>query len=373
MKRRVFEPLGMKNSRIHNDAEQVIPHHALSYTVGENNSFRLWLRDKTSPGGNYFVLTSANDLENWAAAFDDTASFISQALVRLKQRARVIPVLPGKNFVFGHKEKKLGPYTAIVHMGVNEYAYLARIPEAKLTVIMSSNQFMPRWALMKNILSEQLAIEKTPAVKPDLTQETVIPRQEELEQLAGLYQWRVPLTFQSYVPRKRFTSFVAGKGILRVAYSETDTLDLVQLSKNKFRDPDYPDVFEFSRPSPDSAIRLVLHTYDGNTIHMEKIGTAIQKPARKELQKLTGIYYSRHLDFYWTLTLNEKDQLVVKRPTISDKVLEPWVGGEFRLMTDYGEYASESWVRFHYDTKGRVTHFTVSHPRLMNHRFDKLP
>ena len=372
LKRRIFQPLGMKDSRIHNHQEDVIPNHAFSYTVGENNTFKLRLKDKTSPGGNYFVLTSANDLEKWAVACADPGSFISAAVDRLKKNARVIPVLPGNNYVFGHKEKILGAYTATVHMGVSEYPYLARVPEEKLTVIMLSNQLLPRWNLMKKVLSEYLKIEAAPVVTPDITREQVTINQQELELLAGLYQWKVPLTFQSYVPRKRFTSFVTGKNVLRVVYSETDTLDLLQLSKNKFRDPEFPDVFMFSQPHPDSAVRLVMYTYDGETIHMEKVKSAIQKPPGKELQKLTGKYYSKHLDFYWTLVLNEKDQLVVKRPTIADRVLEPWVDDEFRLMTDYGEYSSESWVRFHYDEKGNVTHFTVSHPRLMNHRFEKL-
>ena len=372
MKRRVFEPLGMKDSRIHNDQEVVIPNRAFSYTVGAHNNFKLWLKDKTSPGGNYYVLTSANDLEKWAAAYADPGSFISAAVQRLKQDARVIPVLPGNNYVFGHKEKKLGAYTAIVHMGVSEYPYLARVPEEKLTVIMMSNQFLPRWNFMKSVLSECLTVEKTPVTTPDVTQEPVTINQQELALFAGLYQWKVPLTFQSFVPRKRFTSFVAGNGVLRVVYSENDTLDLVQLSKNKFRDPEFPDVFLFSQPHTDSAIRLVLYTYDGDTIHMEKMKAAIQKPGRKELEKLAGKYYSAHLDFYWTLVLNEKDQLVVKRPTIADKVLEPWIDEEFRLLTDYGEYSSESWVRFFTDEEGKVSHFTVSHPRLMNHRFDKV-
>ena len=372
LKRRVFQPLGMKDSRIHNHQEDVIRNHAFSYTVGENNTFKLWLKDKTSPGGNYFVLTSANDLEKWAAAHADPESFISAAVNRLKKNARVIPVLPGNNYVFGHKEKMLGAYTAIVHMGVSEYPYLARVPEEKLTVIMLSNQFLPGWSLMKDVLSEYLKIDTAPVVKPDVTREQVIIHQQELELLAGLYRWNMPLTFQSYVPRKRFTSFVTGKGVLRVVYSETDTLDLLPLSKNKFRDPEFPDVFMFSQSHPDSAIHLVMYTYDGNTIHMEKVKSAIQKPDRKELQKLTGKYYSKHLDFYWTLVLNEKDQLVVKRPTIADKIMEPWADGEFRLMTDYGEYSSESWVYFYYGEKGNVTHFTVSHPRLMNHRFEKL-
>ena len=93
---------------------------------------------------------------------------------------------------------------------------------------------------------------------------------------------------------------------------------------------------------------------------------------RKQLKNLVGTYYSRHLDFFWTLALNENNQLVVKRPTIADKIMEPSADGEFLLMMDYGPYSSEGWIRFHFKENGDVSHFTVSHPRLMHHRFDKV-
>ncbi|CAN0494596.1 unnamed protein product, partial [Phaeothamnion confervicola] len=49
------------------------------------------------------------------------------------------------------------------------------------------------------------------------------------------------------------------------------------------------------------------------------------------LQKLTGKYYSKHLDFYLTIVLSDEGKLVVKRPTIADKVLEPYATDEFKL------------------------------------------
>jgi hypothetical protein len=374
MKRRVFDPLGMNSSKIHNDKEEVIANQAFNYTAGANGHFRLWLQDKTSPGGNYYVLSSANDLEKWSAAHADTVSFVYAAVQRLKRDARPIPVLPGTNYVFGHKEQRLGAFTVTAHMGVNEYAYIARIPEKRLTVILWSNhQGLRRWNLVQAIFSAKLNIKPAPGLLPNLKQEPVQIDQQELESLAGWYQWKDVLTFQSYVPRKRFTLLLAGKGVLRIVYGEADTLDLVQLSKNRFRDPDYPEVFEFSKPHPDSAMQVFAYSPDGPPIQMVKIRSDMPMPQSQALRLLTGKYYSGHLDFYLAIQLNEKGQLVVKRPTISDKVLDPFPDGDFRLMTDYGTYSSESWVKFHYDKNGAVSHLTISHPRLMDHRFEKVP
>jgi CubicO group peptidase (beta-lactamase class C family) len=373
MKRRVFDPLGMVNSKIHNDKEEVIINQALNYG-GANNLFRLWLRDKTSPGGNYYVLTSASDLENWAAAYDDSSSFVYAACQRLRKDARPIPVLTGTNYVFGHKVKEVGSYEVTAHMGVNEYAYMARVPDKKLTVILWSNHLaFPRWGMMKNILSKILNVEHKPEPLVNLQQEQVEISQQELESLAGMYKWKEQLTFQSYLPSKRYTPFVAGKGVLRVVYADTDTLDLVQLGKNRFRDPEYPDLFEFSQEHPDSAMKVVVYTYNGPIWHMEKVEPKRPTLKTEELKLLTGKYYSNHLDFYLTIRLNDKNQLVVRRPTVAEKVLEQFPDGEFRLMTDYyREQSSESWVRFHYDNKGVVSYLTITHPRLMHHRFVKV-
>ena len=372
MKRKIFDSLKMKDTRIHNDQEKVVANRAFTYNVDVGNSYKLWLQDKTSPGGNYYVLTSANDLEKWTTAHADSMSFVSAAVDRLKQNARPIPVLPGTNYVFGHKLKKIGNYEAIVHMGVSELPYIAYLPKQKLTIILLSNLFLPRWKLMEQALSSALHLKTPVAVKRNFPQQPIEVNPEELKALAGTYKWMVPLTFQSYLPRKRFTEFVAENGVLKVLYSSEDTLDLVPVAKNTFRDPEYPDLFVFSKTHLDSAMNVVMFTFDGDTIRMEKVLSTKQNLTREQLQKFSGKYYSRHLDFFWTLILNENNQLVVKRPTIADKIIEPSADGEFRLMTDYGPYESESWIRFYYTDNGNVSHFTISHPRLMHHRFDKV-
>ncbi len=274
--------------------------------------------------------------------------------------------------MFGHKLKKIGNYEAIVHMGVGELPYIAYLPKQNLTIILLSNLFMPRWKLMEQALSSALHLKTPVAVKRDLPQQPIKVNPGELKTFAGTYKWNVPLTYQSYMPRKRFTEFVAENGVLKVLYSREDTLDLVPVAKNTFRDPEYPDVFTFSQVHPDSTVKAILYSYDGDTIRMEKVQFPKPNLNKEQLQKFTGKYYNRHLDFYWTLALNENNQLVVKRPTIADKIIEPSADGEFQLVMEYGAFTSEGWIQFYYTDNGSVSHFTISHPRLMGHRFDKV-
>jgi hypothetical protein len=71
--------------------------------------------------------------------------------------------------------------------------------------------------------------------------------------------------------------------------------------------------------------------------------------------------------------MNEAGNLVVKRPTISDKILVPDYGDEFKLIIQFWpDDASNVWIRFYYDEVGKPTHFVVNNPRLMNHRFDRV-
>ncbi|MBA3675645.1 MAG: hypothetical protein H0W75_11950, partial [Chitinophagaceae bacterium] len=117
--------------------------HAYSYRTAGNGKYKLWLRDKTSPGGNYAVITSANDLQNWAAAHADSNSFISLAVNPLKQNARPIPVLPGVNYVFGQKLKQVGNYPVVMHMGVGNHSYLIDVPSLETAIICVTNKFEP--------------------------------------------------------------------------------------------------------------------------------------------------------------------------------------------------------------------------------------
>ena len=114
-------------------------------------------------------------------------------------------------------------------------------------------------------------------------------------------------------------------------------------------------------------------TSNPKTWHWKKEANPKTQYSKEELQKIAGRYYSKHLDFYWTIVMNDEGHLVLKRPTIADKLLEPFYDNEFRLKVDFREEdESRVWLRFYYDEAGEVTWFDVHNPRLMHHRFDKV-
>lgn len=64
---------------------------------------------------------------------------------------------------------------------------------------------------------------------------------------------------------------------------------------------------------------------------------------------------------------------MVKRSNIADTELDLHINKEFMIRIDkfLGD-SFNSWVKFHVDDNGNVTHLTVHDPRLMHHKFDRV-
>ncbi len=107
---------------------------------------------------------------------------------------------------------------------------------------------------------------------------------------------------------------------------------------------------------------------------MQKQTGEIWQPSKQTLSRFTGKYYSKHLDYYWTIVLDDEGKLVIKRPTIADTVIEPDTQNQFILSIDVNPevVGGDALLRFHEDGEGNITHLSVSHPRLMHHRFDRV-
>ncbi|NOT73755.1 MAG: beta-lactamase family protein [Cyclobacteriaceae bacterium] len=377
LKRKVFTPLGMSSTQMRNNKEELIPNHALSYYSDDDKKYFVWLRDKTSPGGNYMMLTSAADLEKWAAAHNDANSFISKAVVRLKQFSRPIPAQEGTNYVFGQKVKKIGEHEMIVHQGVSGYSYLARVPDSKLTVICLGNNLRNPFAERINNFVSQLLNVKSPAAtaKKVFPSKALPTTNAELQKYAGTYRWLNQLTFQSSLETKKYVIHKIVGDSLFLEFSASEFFPFIKVGDNIFKDPDFPIWSVFSQAHPDSAMEVTVYKQDDNpeTWHWKKEMNAKKQYSKEQLQKLTGKYYSKHLDFYWTIVMNEDGNLVVKRPTIADKLLEPFFDNEFKLTIEFREDdESRVWIQFYYNEAGEAIWFDVHNPRLLHHRFDKV-
>lgn len=159
-------------------------------------------------------------------------------------------------------------------------------------------------------------------------------------------------------------------------YSSTEAVPLHYVGDGVFKDPDFAVWLRFFQPHRDSAMRIEAHKQFGEPeIAIWLKDTTVEPVYTKEyLQNITGKYYSKHLDFHLTIVLSDEGKLVVKRPTIADKILEPYSPDEFKLPTDFHEtnYEANFRVHFYFDNTGKPTHFDVRHGRLMHHRFDKI-
>lgn len=183
------------------------------------------------------------------------------------------------------------------------------------------------------------------------------------------------LTFQSNVEAKKYSVHKVIGDSLYLEFSTNDVFALMKVGENIFKDPDYPVWSVFSQVHPDSAMEVTIYQQENNsqTWHWKKETSAKKQYSKEQLQKLTGKYYSKHLDFYWTIVMNDDGNLVVKRPTIADKILEPMYDDEFRLNIEFWpDDESRVWIRFYYNDAGDVNWFDVHNPRLMHHRFDKV-
>ena len=375
MERRIFKPLQMSSTTMQRDKEAVLINHSFSY-FEDGGAYKVWLRGKTSPGGNYYILTSAYDLEKWASAFADKNSFIAKANERLRRNARPIPVLKETSYVYGHKLKKIGTHEMVLHQGVNGYSYLAQIPSAGMAIVCTTNNDEPYIEKIAELADYLLQTDHTTKPLLEKFSSTRVPvTGKDLQKYEGRYVWFTE-NFQSAVKSRTYYSMKVMGDTLYWQYSSTEMIPLQHVGNGIFKDPDFAVWLRFFQPHPDSSIRIEAHKQFGTPeIDVWKKDTMVEPVNSKEyLQKLTGKYYSKHLDFYFTLVLNDEGKLVVKRPTIADKFLQPYSPDEFKLPTEFYEsnYESNFRVHFYFNHAGKPTHFDVRHGRLMHHRFDKI-
>ncbi len=141
LKKNMFDPLKMHSTILHTNKEEMLMNRAYNYVRSRNGKHLVDMSDKTSPGGNYYIATCANDLERWAAAHADKNSAIAKAVERLMTNATLIPSFnkAHKHYTFGIKIKEENDFTTIAHEGVNSNTYLSFIPSKSIAVILVSN------------------------------------------------------------------------------------------------------------------------------------------------------------------------------------------------------------------------------------------
>lgn len=370
LQQKLFAPLGMNATFMNDYLDQIIPGLADKYYGSEKYFKQVGV--KTSPGGNYRIVTTVADLEKWAKALEDSSSIASKAIRRLYKNARPIPVLsPEVHYVFGQEWHKIGYTDIIKHGGVNQDYYMTRIPSKKITIIGLGNSFNNMTLAMS--LADVLLNKKTISAKPvpPTPKYNVTITKNELAKYTGRYFQKVPIGHSSHLPNIRFYDIKLEGDSLHFYYTSNEFFTMIPIGENLFKERDFGTIIQITKTHVDSATKMQAWSPDGTTIDFIR-SDKTNNASTKYLQQFAGEYHSKHLDFYCRIVLNENNQLVIRRPTISDKVLVP--DGEYKFLFEM-EAGGDSWyvvALFTKNKKGKIDGLNMQHVRMMHHRFDKV-
>jgi Beta-lactamase len=372
LKEKLFTPLGMNATLMEDNLGNIIPNLAETY-YGKDAYERAW-KIKTSSGGNYRIVTNADDIAKWLAACNNKQSFVAKAFERLHQNARPIPVLPNKHFVFGSETVVLNGTEVVKHCGVNGIVYATRISSRNIDVIVISNN--PAFnVLAENITGKILNVRKENNNFHQLYALKAVAKDTNLlSRFAGRYMVQNAITHSSRLPSIRYYDIKFEENELNFYFTKDDYVSLIPVGDSLFKDPFYPALFKFTQEHPDSSLMIEAIEEPSIIEKMKRTNDFIpaESLSKEYLQSFTGKYYSQHLDYYFTIILNEKNELVLRRPTISDKQLESYAENQFLFRMEDG--MGSGWnvlLKFTFDNNV-VTGFDLQHIRMMHHRFEKV-
>jgi CubicO group peptidase (beta-lactamase class C family) len=368
MKRRIFEPLEMTSTRLVEDFAEVIPNHAPFYSP-DGDGYRHW-NWKTSPGGNYVVATTACDLVRWAKAHGDPASEISRAVSRLLEGAAPLPGRTG-HYAVGYTLAEVAGTRVVRHEGVLEVNYLTRIPSLRASVITFTNGYYDP-AENRAIVDFLLGVQPEQRPLPSPAETVAVG---DLHRYAGRFESTDIASWESRTLARQLIRISSSVGGLELDWPSWGRFKLVPLGGGSFSSRTGPRdegvLLDFSEPGGEGPLKLTVRYTDGQPA--ETYARLEEwKPSSTLLRRVAGRYHNAHLDYTWTLLVNEAGELVLRAPTIADAPVEPYRENEFLLRTEkYPGVPARAWIRFHENDAGEVTHLTVWHPRLMHHRFDR--
>ncbi len=371
LKKNLFDPLGMSSTFMNDDLELVIPGMADNYAGSRGYYYKM--RDvKTSPGGNYRIVTTADDLAKWAIALDDPTSLLAKAMAELYPVGRAIPVLsPESHYTFGHEWHDRHQTALVKHGGVNQDFYMFRVPSKQITVIGLGNAWVSMWTAMQMADILYPGPSKVQAKAPEFPDTPVVVDTIELKKYAGRYFEHKQPNFCSHLPDISFCDIRLENNGLQFYYTLTGSFPITPFGEGLFKDMEYDLPFRFIQSHPDSVIQLHTWTPDGEQLIYSSDTSALQLTPTY-LQAFTGQYHSPHLDYYCRIILNEKGQLILRRPTLSDKIVIPIGKDQFLFEMDHRQSSWYVKASFSRDENGDVNGIEMQHNRMLHHRFNKV-
>ena len=359
MTKRIFEPLGMKNTHFSDDYAEIIRNRAGAYRKNETSGgFRLLPEGAPQglTGGSSNVRTTVEDLALWLNNFEEPhlggVAFIEQMLEMSP------PVAQGKGlpYAFGLYVDEYRGLRRVWHGGrmggLRSMAALFPDQSFAVACLCNSREIHAR-PLALQIADWYLADHMEAQIDPASQGQKVALSEDELARYEGSY-WSSELCMAVRI--------VVSSGELKLKFSDGDEIELRPLGGGRFVEPGFlllkPFVHDvlFEPRSGEPLFDFVI-TYAGVDSRYEPLKP--YHPAGDETRAYAGAYYSDELDVVFRIAVEDGGLLVNKRWQSQPRRLEP-------ILPDVFE-GQLGCLTFERDSTGAVTGFSRSHNDLKVH------
>lgn len=298
MKERIFEPLGMADTRVKSHQGEIIPGASTPYVPAEEGGWRS-ARDLAASAGAGGIYTTIRDMTRWMLNYRDATVGGSEAIELLTTR-NVLADGDTTNYGLGLGIGERRGRTVYRHTGGDtaHRTYFSYFPELEAGIFLSSNNATFRFPSVVEIEEMFLGDRLDPVEEDDaaIVEATMSP--ERMEAIEG--HW---ILEESQLP----IELSVEDGTLFAQARGQDRLELTVTSDSTVAVPelDLSIVFHFQDERADSAT----FTQSRTTAMVRYEADALTE---EDLAELAGRYYSRERELWLDVRLEDGD-LVIHR------------------------------------------------------------
>jgi CubicO group peptidase (beta-lactamase class C family) len=361
----IFMPLGMKNSRFHDDYTEIIKNRASGYIDEGKGKYKNFISTYDLVGGGG-LFTSIEDLFLWDQDFyhckvggrDLINQFQTPGIMNNGEKLDYAFAL----FIGSYKGLKTVSHTG----SLKAYrAQMIRFPEQNFSVICLSNlsTFNPSRLCYKVVdiyLADHFTEEKTETgIRLVEKIKFINFSEKKLKEKVGAY-------FQPDTGEIRKLFIKDGKLIFRV-YDQN--YPLAALNETEFQVLESPVnvVIKFEKQGKEKP--LLMHVYQEGANPATFQSFKLVKPTLKQLREYTGDYYSEELKTTLRLILKE-EKLYFAHKNASQTPLRPILRDMFSVKIS-GIVVKNLIINLIRDEKGKIFAFNLNTQRVKNLQFTK--
>ena len=319
--KRIFQPLGMQDSRVTDDPGLVISNRALGYWTGEKGTFRL-ARIPYAFAGPTGVVTTLDYFRRWYA---NSYSMTVGGKVAQHSINRPGVLVDGTRTGYG-LGVFLGDYNGratIGHAGSDPgfKAEYIRFPKERLSVAVFCNSFDGQATPIARSIADALLPPLSSAARRPPTEavDRAVPMPAKPEQFAGRY-WNSDLA--------QVTHIIQANGKLFIDGGNEGKFELRHIGNNRFLLPVAPRRYVIAFSVGSEGTRTIRKHVAGES---ERLFTEV-KPSKGlvSLEQYAGIFHSDELNVDWSIRVQDQS-LRISFPRYEEEILSPVLPNVFQF------------------------------------------